>query len=73
MVKRVLELVKAQTFQTAEASTGFYKNFITKSIGSPHVKTFSTKILHPNFLYPFGSGGAGNGAKFNFKIASFNK
>lgn len=55
MVKHVLDLVKAQTFWTAEASTGFNEKFVSKSIGSPHVKKpFGAKIFHPNFLYPFG-------------------
>lgn len=66
MVKHVLGLVKAQTFWTAEAFTGFNRKFITKSIGSPHLKkAFGTKIS--DFLYPFGSGGAGNGVKSSQK------
>lgn len=74
MVKHVLDLVKAQAFGTAEASVGFNKKFVTKFIGSLHVKKpFGAKILHPNFLYPFRSGGAGNGVKFSRKDSFFSK
>lgn len=74
MVKHVLDLVKAQAFWAAEASTGFNKKPVTKSIGSQHVKNLLVlKYSIPIFCMLLGLGGLGMEYNLAVKIASFNK